>query len=111
MIVDKGSDPKYGARPIRRAIETLLEDPIAEAMLRGELTAGHSSEVMRRDTESSAISFAADAPQKLPATKSGKRAPRKTTAKKTPSEKSTETPAKRKPRRNASSPSRGEHAE
>ena len=60
MIVDKGSDPKYGARPIRRAIETLLEDPIAEAMLRGELTAGHSSEVMRRDTESSAISFAAD---------------------------------------------------
>ena len=40
MLVDKGYDPQYGARPMRRAIERLLEDPIAEAILRGELTAG-----------------------------------------------------------------------
>ena len=57
MLVDKGSDPQYGARPIRRAIETLLEDPIAEAMLRGELTAGHASQVTRPDVRSSAVSF------------------------------------------------------
>ena len=57
MIVDKGTDPQYGARPIRRAIETLLEDPIAEAMLRGELAAGRSSEAIRPDANSSAIVF------------------------------------------------------
>ena len=60
MIVEKGSDVQYGARPIRRAIETLLEDPIAEAMLRGELSPGQSSEVDRKDTQSSAITFKSD---------------------------------------------------
>lgn len=66
MIVDKGSDPQYGARPVRRAIETLLEDPIAEAMLRGELTAGHASQVTRPDASSSAITFTEE-PQPAPA--------------------------------------------
>ncbi len=47
MLVDRGYDPQYGARPMRRAIERLLEDPIAEAILRGDLTAGHSSEAVR----------------------------------------------------------------
>ena len=47
MLVDKGYDPQYGARPMRRAIERLLEDPIAEAILRGELTAGISSRAIR----------------------------------------------------------------
>ncbi len=47
MLVDKGYDPQYGARPMRRAIERLLEDPIAEAILRGDLTAGHSSQAVR----------------------------------------------------------------
>ncbi len=47
MLVDKGYDPQYGARPMRRAIEHLLEDPIAEAILRGDLIAGHSSRAVR----------------------------------------------------------------
>ncbi len=47
MLVEKGFDPKFGARPMRRAIERLLEDPIAEAMLRGELIAGQSSQANR----------------------------------------------------------------
>ncbi len=68
MIVEKGSDVQYGARPIRRAIETLLEDPIAEAMLRGELAPGQSSEASRKDAHSSAIAFnSSSAPQGLPA--------------------------------------------
>ena len=95
MIVDKGSDPKYGARPIRRAIETLLEDPIAEAMLRGELTAGHSSEVTRKDAESSAILFAPDAPQQTPASKPEKRTRLKKEVKKTSGNKSTGSAAKK----------------
>ncbi len=47
MLVDKGYDPQYGARPMRRAIERLLEDPIAEAILRGDLSAGHISQAVR----------------------------------------------------------------
>ncbi len=47
MLVDKGYDPQYGAPPMRPAIERLLEDPIAEAILRGELAAGISSRAIR----------------------------------------------------------------
>ena len=47
MLVDKGYDPQYGARPMRRAIERLLEDPIAEAILRGDLAAGIISQAVR----------------------------------------------------------------
>lgn len=40
LIVTKGYDPDYGARPMRRAVEQLLEDPLAEAILGGEVKAG-----------------------------------------------------------------------
>ncbi len=40
LLVAEGFDPSYGARPLRRAISRLLEDSLAEAMLRGELRAG-----------------------------------------------------------------------
>ena len=56
MLVDKGYDPQYGARPMRRAIERLLEDPIAEAILRGELAAGCMSRAIRPEGTSD-ISF------------------------------------------------------
>ncbi|MBQ8804654.1 MAG: ATP-dependent Clp protease ATP-binding subunit [Tyzzerella sp.] len=39
-IVKKGTDKKYGARPLRRAIQTELEDKLAEAILSGEVKAG-----------------------------------------------------------------------
>ncbi len=66
MLVDKGYDPQYGARPMRRAIERLLEDPIAEAILRGELVAGCMSRAIRPDGTSD-IAFEEDKP--LPAPK------------------------------------------
>jgi ATP-dependent Clp protease ATP-binding subunit ClpC len=34
-LIDKGYSPEFGARPLRRAIEQLLEDPLAENLLRG----------------------------------------------------------------------------
>jgi ATP-dependent Clp protease ATP-binding subunit ClpC len=34
-LIDKGYSPEFGARPLRRAIEHLLEDPLAEELLRG----------------------------------------------------------------------------
>jgi ATP-dependent Clp protease ATP-binding subunit ClpC len=37
FLVDKGYDPTYGARPMRRAVERLLEDPLAEEILKGGL--------------------------------------------------------------------------
>jgi ATP-dependent Clp protease ATP-binding subunit ClpC len=35
LIIDRGSSLEFGARPLRRAIEHLLEDPMAEALLHG----------------------------------------------------------------------------
>ncbi len=39
-LVDKGYDPKYGARPLRRAITGELEDAISDGFLRGDFAAG-----------------------------------------------------------------------
>jgi len=39
-IVEKGIDRKYGARPLRRAVQNLLEDRLAEAVLSGEVQRG-----------------------------------------------------------------------
>ena len=36
FIVDRGNTPEYGARPLRRAVERLLEDPLSEGLLRGD---------------------------------------------------------------------------
>ena len=41
-IVKNGTDLKYGARPLRRAIQKLVEDEIAEMLLRGEVTSGQT---------------------------------------------------------------------
>jgi ATP-dependent Clp protease ATP-binding subunit ClpC len=38
LIVEKGFDPQLGARPLRRAIQKLIEDPLAEEILRGKIT-------------------------------------------------------------------------
>lgn len=38
FIIEKGSSLEFGARPLRRAIENLLEDPLSERLLRGDFT-------------------------------------------------------------------------
>ena len=40
FLVEKGYDPQYGARPMRRAVEKYFEDPLAEEILKGALTEG-----------------------------------------------------------------------
>ena len=40
LVVTKGYDPEYGARPMRRAVERFLEDPLAEALLASEVKEG-----------------------------------------------------------------------
>jgi len=44
-IADKGFDSNFGARPLKRAIQKYLEDPIAEEILKGELTEGDTLEI------------------------------------------------------------------
>ena len=45
LLIEKGYDEKYGARPLRRTIQTMLEDKMAEEMLDGRIKAGSRVEV------------------------------------------------------------------
>jgi ATP-dependent Clp protease ATP-binding subunit ClpC len=42
LLVDQGFDPTYGARPLRRAIQRLIEDEISEELLKGSFAAGEN---------------------------------------------------------------------
>jgi ATP-dependent Clp protease ATP-binding subunit ClpC len=45
LLVEKGYDPQYGARPMRRAVEKYFEDPLAEEILKGALVEGNLIQV------------------------------------------------------------------
>jgi ATP-dependent Clp protease ATP-binding subunit ClpC len=47
LLIEHGYDPTYGARPLRRAIQKLLEDPLAEKLLTGSLVPDKAVEVDR----------------------------------------------------------------
>jgi ATP-dependent Clp protease ATP-binding subunit ClpC len=47
LLIETGYDEKYGARPLRRAVEHYLEDPLAEAMLKGTIKDGEPILVVR----------------------------------------------------------------
>jgi ATP-dependent Clp protease ATP-binding subunit ClpC len=49
FLVEKGFDPQYGARPMRRSVEKYLEDPLAEELLRGNLNPGEPVQVSAAD--------------------------------------------------------------
>ncbi|MDQ2918304.1 MAG: ATP-dependent Clp protease ATP-binding subunit [Verrucomicrobiota bacterium] len=49
FLIEKGYDPQYGARPMRRAVERYLEDPFAEELLRGNVKAGDIVHVEAKD--------------------------------------------------------------
>jgi ATP-dependent Clp protease ATP-binding subunit ClpC len=51
FLVDKGFDQKYGARPLRRAIQKYVEDPLAEEILRGSFKDG--SKIIAKHVENS----------------------------------------------------------
>jgi ATP-dependent Clp protease ATP-binding subunit ClpC len=56
FLAEKGFDPQYGARPLRRAIQKYLEDPLAEEILRGK----HGTEVdvvIAADTQAGRLDF------------------------------------------------------
>jgi ATP-dependent Clp protease ATP-binding subunit ClpC len=45
FLAEKGFDPTYGARPLRRAIQQLIEDQISEEILKGTFSAGDRIQV------------------------------------------------------------------
>ena len=48
-LADAGFDPVYGARPLKRAIQQLVENPLAQAMLAGEFVSGDTIEASLSD--------------------------------------------------------------
>ena len=49
LIINKGTDYVYGARPLRRAMQNILEDKIAEEILEGNLQEGDNAEMVLQD--------------------------------------------------------------
>ena len=54
MIVETGLDPSFGARPLKRAIQRLIENPLAQHLLEGDFAAGDTVLV---DAENDEIAF------------------------------------------------------
>jgi ATP-dependent Clp protease ATP-binding subunit ClpC len=46
FLIDRGYDPTYGARPLRRAIERYIEDPLSEELLKGKFEEGAKIKVV-----------------------------------------------------------------
>jgi ATP-dependent Clp protease ATP-binding subunit ClpC len=51
LLLDKGFDPDLGARPMRRAIQRYIEDPLAEQVLKGKFKSGDVIRVTKRGEE------------------------------------------------------------
>ncbi len=61
LLVAEGYDPQYGARPMRRAVEKHLEDQFAEHLLRGDVKAGDTVRITKREGEKT-LKFSVDDP-------------------------------------------------
>ena len=48
-LIEKGYDEKYGARPLKRTIQNLVEDRLAEAVLEGKVREGDSVKLTLKD--------------------------------------------------------------
>jgi ATP-dependent Clp protease ATP-binding subunit ClpC len=69
-LADKGWDPNFGARPLKRALQKFLEDPLAEEILKGEH--GDNCDVLvKKEKKEDELSF--EIKKKKPVEKAGKR--------------------------------------
>jgi ATP-dependent Clp protease ATP-binding subunit ClpC len=70
LLVEKGWDPAMGARPLRRAIQRYIEDPLADFVLRAELMPGGTVMVGKapedRDPDTPEVTLEVVAPKKAP---------------------------------------------
>lgn len=51
LVIKKGTDTNYGARPLRRAIQSMVEDKLAEEILDGNLKSGDTAKITAKDDE------------------------------------------------------------
>jgi ATP-dependent Clp protease ATP-binding subunit ClpC len=65
LLVEKGYDPTMGARPLRRAIQRYIEDPLADYILGRELEPGSTILVARKNDEEVDISVVPPAPPEV----------------------------------------------
>jgi len=68
LIAEKGFDPAYGARPLRRTIQKLIEDPLSEEIIRGRFEDGGEVRVSRKGDE---LVFASSTEESAPTTTGG----------------------------------------
>ena len=54
LIVEEGYDPVYGARPLKRAIQSLIQNPLAVSLLQGDIVSGS---VVKVSAENGAMKF------------------------------------------------------
>jgi ATP-dependent Clp protease ATP-binding subunit ClpC len=76
-LIDQGYNPDFGARPLKRAIERLVEDPLSEGLLRGEFKDAREIKISIKDKhlffepqlmgEKKEVGAAADGPGAKPA--------------------------------------------
>jgi ATP-dependent Clp protease ATP-binding subunit ClpC len=72
LLVEKGWDPAMGARPLRRAIQRYIEDPLADFVLRAELTPGATIMVEKApDEDDREVSLTVVEPKMVPAAVGG----------------------------------------
>lgn len=61
LIANEGYDPLYGARPLKRAIQTLLQNPLAVKLLQGDISPGQTVKITAENGEMKFINEAANA--------------------------------------------------
>src|SRR5437762_4164207 len=71
LLIERGFDPSLGARPLKRAIQRLLEDPFAEYILRGKYVGGSRIRVARKEDHLDFDSTVAQEPTPTAAAPSG----------------------------------------
>jgi ATP-dependent Clp protease ATP-binding subunit ClpC len=65
FITDKGFDPKYGARPLKRAIQKYIEDPLAEELLENKKEEGSTIKIkMNKSRDALAFDWTTPDPKK-----------------------------------------------
>jgi ATP-dependent Clp protease ATP-binding subunit ClpC len=66
FLIDKGYNPDFGARPLRRALGQFVEDPLAEALLSGDYQSGSKITVTRKEGEDHLFFKSSEPPQAAP---------------------------------------------
>ncbi len=79
FLIERGYEPSYGARPLRRAVERYIEDPLAEDILRGMFK---EAEVVRAEVDNQKLLFFPEKASSEPAPKAKKTTTRKTATRK-----------------------------